>query len=116
MVSSSISLALSALLSSSAGSDSAGGAGSTDGPGGGPGALPGGAAEVQAALRPPATGGAGGAVPLLLLEGPGPTPGRTVPQHQSHGILLLPAGQGRSVPQLCPPLASFVENMLIKQI
>ncbi|XP_069578778.1 TBC1 domain family member 8 isoform X2 [Brachyistius frenatus] len=76
------------------------GPGSSGRPGGGSGEVQGGAAEVRAALWPPSIGEAGDLLLLLLLEGPGASAGLPLPQHQPHGLLLLPAGEGRSVHQI----------------
>lgn len=74
-----------------------GGSGSPGRPGGGPGKVQGGAAEVRVALRPPVVRETGDVLLLLLLEGPGASTGLPLPQHQPRVLLLLPAGEGRSV-------------------
>lgn len=84
---------------SSVGSYCRGGSGSPGRPGGGPREVQGGAAEVRAALWPPFVRETGDVLLLLLLEGPGASAGLPLPQHQPHGLLLLPAGEGRSVLQ-----------------
>lgn len=84
-------------VSSSVGPHRRGGAGSPGRPGGGPGKVPGGAAEVRVALWAAVVRETGDVLLLLLLEGPGASTRLPLPQHQPHVLLLLPAGEGRSV-------------------
>jgi len=84
---------------SSLGPHCRGGSESPGRPGRGSDEVQGGAAEVWAALRPPFIREIGDVLLLLLLEGPGASAGLPLPQHQPRGLLLLPAGEGRSVHQ-----------------